>query len=307
MIFANEFLDSLTRLAPQKKRAALLPIVDHCRKLFGTPRSMRLGNAKSGRDRFPCLSRERRLGSCRRFAFWHNLDRRYNTPFDSSDHRPVAHAVERERDESALIPQTIDQSTFASAKHFLRKRRKISERPRQTSALEKGQFQVTRSHRRVQFKNTVGDFFNPHQRPTEQERSTNCLPSKAAIIAPTLGHGKHFCENMQIFLKRAQFEKRPGLAVGQFLPKLALAATPQISSGSRSIRSRVAATPIPFPSDRSIRTTEASQTVHPPGPRPAFGGSIRTSSIFEPVSSAESVYRNMPDEVRSRVRPEISG
>ena len=133
-----------------------------------------------------------------------------------------------------------------------------------------------------------------------------CLPSKAAIIAPTLGHGKHFCKNMQIFFKRAQFEKRRRWSsipdrrsevvskfvsevVSKIVRKSPLALPTHINSGRRSIRSRVAATPIPFPSDRSIRTTEASQTVHPPGPRPRPGGSISTSSSFEPVSIVESV------------------
>src|SRR5580700_458297 len=175
--------------------------------LDATPRSAWLRNAKSGGDCLSAFVREGGLGSRWWLAFWHDFDQRRHSPFDSSDHRPVAGSVKRERDEAVLIPETIDQSPFASTKNFRRERGKISERPRQQSALEKVQFQITRPHRGVQFQNAMGEFFIPHPRPTEKNRSANCLPSKAPIIAPTLGHGKHFCENMQIFLRRAQFEK----------------------------------------------------------------------------------------------------
>ena len=56
------------------------------------------------------------------------------------------------------------------------------------------------AHRRVQFQNAVGEFFNPHLRPTRKINQMLSLRSKPGIIAPTLGHGKHFCENMQFSL-----------------------------------------------------------------------------------------------------------
>jgi len=79
-------------------------------------------------------------------------------------------------------------------------------------------------------------------------------------------------------------KKRPTVA-------LALEQRPtdfQLISGNNAMRSRVAAMPIPLPCDSSTRTTEASQSVHPPGPNPRPGGSMMTSSSFEPAFIPDS-------------------
>jgi len=116
-----------------------------------------------------------------------------------------------------------------------------------------------------------------------ERRPTPPLLLKRAIIAPEMGQWELNFRGGPLFyfwikLRNALEGGLKGSATTGF----------QLISGNNSMRSRVAAMPIPLPSDSCTRTTEASQSVHPPGPNPRPGGSMMTSSSFEPSFTFDS-------------------
>jgi hypothetical protein len=114
-----------------------------------------------------------------RFANRHYLGLGRRTPLNSSDHRSVGCARCGKRHEPVLAPQTINQSTFARAQHLVWQREKISERPYQVCAFYKVRLYISNPDRRVQFKNTIGEFFNPHILPQHKKGSLFVFALKA--------------------------------------------------------------------------------------------------------------------------------
>jgi hypothetical protein len=98
-----------------------------------------------------------------RFANGH-LRRTWRSPFDSSNDndRPVVGANRGHGYKPVLTPQMIDQSAFPRVQHLLWKGEEISESPYQICALQEIRLYISRPDRRVQFKNAIGEFFNPH-------------------------------------------------------------------------------------------------------------------------------------------------
>jgi hypothetical protein len=84
------------------------------------------------------------------------------SPLDSSNDWPVGRARCGQGYEPVPAPQTINQSMFPRAQHLLRQREKIPECPNQIRALQEIRLYISRTDRRVQFKNAIGEFFNPH-------------------------------------------------------------------------------------------------------------------------------------------------
>jgi hypothetical protein len=71
---------------------------------------------------------------------------------------------------------------------LLGQREEISERPNQIRTLREIGLHISGTDRRVQFKNAIGELFNPHVLPTWKRAAHSASSSKAGIIAPRMGH-----------------------------------------------------------------------------------------------------------------------
>jgi hypothetical protein len=123
-----------------------------------------------------------------RFANRHNLGLSPRSSLNSSDYWSVGRAHCGQGYEPVLAPQTINQSAFPRAQDWLRQREEISECPNQIRALHEIRLYISRTDRRVQFKNAIGEFFNPHDSARLKKAPNFAFAFKAGIIAPEAGH-----------------------------------------------------------------------------------------------------------------------
>ena len=152
-----------------------------------------------------------------RFSNRQNLGQSRRSPLDFSDDRSIGCARRGHRYEPVLAPQAINQSAFPRAQHLLRQREKIPEGPYQISALHKIRLYISRSDRRVHFKNAIGEFFNPHNLVHLEKTAYTASALKRAIIAPNTGIGKQsfYLKEQIIYVAGINLRKslrwRPGI------------------------------------------------------------------------------------------------